>query len=411
VPWDFFQKSVYSLGNQNPRHGLSMFYIQGINHIIRKVMRLINKNARQRGRTIDYKDVLYGYHRVNPLYGADYVLDLLLIYRKHKGKRITVNVRRHAYIQQSFTEPEILVQDLVQTSSSQSNDLGQSRAPHNSQIVHFILPLAGRFETFHRFLKNFENVCLKTGDNVNLAVILFSEVSGSRAADVIRLVHKLKVSYPTYDLRVVEIKGQFSRALGLSEGSKLYSYNALLFFIDVDVFFSQEAVERVRVNTKSRDQVYYPVVFSQYSQDIICPKGSCTQDPFLFNDAHGYWRFYGYGMMGIYKDDLVAVGGFDLKIEGWGKEDVDLCDKVVKNNLHLFRSADPGLVHLFHPTLCDKSLPSIQYQMCEGSGARSFAPQEYLANMIYNNFRLLNREVVDKKAVGRQPTRTVPKPR
>ncbi|XP_064620327.1 chondroitin sulfate synthase 1-like [Lineus longissimus] len=404
VPWDFFHKYQYNLGSQNPRQGLTMFQVKGLNHIIRKVMRLVNKNARQRGRTIDYKDILYGYQRVNPLYGADYILDLLLIYRKHKGKRITVNVRRHAYVQQSFSEPEILVEDLLESSSSQSNDLHKSAAVEDPRTVHFILPLAGRFEPFTRFLNNFENTCLKTGDKVELAVVLFSEVSESRPADVIQLVQKLKAKYPTYDLRVVELKGAFSRALALTRGSDLYDSNALLFFIDVDIYFSQEAVERVRVNTKFMQQVYYPIVFSRYSEDAICPQGSCSFNPFIFTDTHGYWRFYGFGMTGIYKGDLVSAGGFDLRIEGWGKEDVDLCEKVSKTHLRLFRAADPGLVHFFHQSHCDKSLPSIQYQMCQGSGARSFASQEYLANLVYNNHHLLNKEVINNNAVGPQST-------
>ena len=77
---------------------------------------MINENARQRGRTIDFKDILYGYSRVNPLHGADYVLDLLLVYRKHKGRKMTVPVRRHAYLQQTFSDlqfrsVEVLVND------------------------------------------------------------------------------------------------------------------------------------------------------------------------------------------------------------------------------------------------------------------------------------------------------------
>ena len=69
-----------------------------------QVMTMINENARQRGRTIDFKDILYGYSRLNPLHGADYVLDLLLVYRKHKGRKMTVPVRRHAYLQQTFSD-------------------------------------------------------------------------------------------------------------------------------------------------------------------------------------------------------------------------------------------------------------------------------------------------------------------
>ena len=41
------------------------------------------------------------------------------------------------------------------------------------KMVHFIIPLAGRYDTLKRFLNNFEKVCLVTGENVKLVVILF----------------------------------------------------------------------------------------------------------------------------------------------------------------------------------------------------------------------------------------------
>jgi len=66
-------------------------------------MDLINKFSKQRGRVIDFKEIFYGYHRVNPLFGVDYMLDMLLMYKKYRGKKMTVPVRRHAYLQQQFT--------------------------------------------------------------------------------------------------------------------------------------------------------------------------------------------------------------------------------------------------------------------------------------------------------------------
>lgn len=66
-------------------------------------MELINSYSKQRGRIIDFKDIFYGYWRLNPIYGVDVILDLLLVYRKYRGRKMTVPVRRHAYVQQSFT--------------------------------------------------------------------------------------------------------------------------------------------------------------------------------------------------------------------------------------------------------------------------------------------------------------------
>lgn len=59
--------------------------------------------SRQRGRVIDFKEILYAYYRYNVLYGADYIVDMLLVYKKYRGRKMTVPVRRHSYLQQQFS--------------------------------------------------------------------------------------------------------------------------------------------------------------------------------------------------------------------------------------------------------------------------------------------------------------------
>lgn len=63
----------------------------------------INMYSRQRGRVIEYRELTYGYWRLDPLHGVDLVLDMLLTYRKYRGHKMTVPVRRHAYMQLTFT--------------------------------------------------------------------------------------------------------------------------------------------------------------------------------------------------------------------------------------------------------------------------------------------------------------------
>lgn len=70
-------------------------------------MQNINNLSRERGRVIEFRELLYGYTRANPLYGHDLVLDLLLVYKKYRGKKMTVPVRRHLYIQRSYTDLQI----------------------------------------------------------------------------------------------------------------------------------------------------------------------------------------------------------------------------------------------------------------------------------------------------------------
>jgi len=101
IPWDFLLKLEYSLTDSNPRRRIHSDIKEGLEDITREVMASINSYSRQRGRIVEERSALYGYRRVNS-YGADTILDLLLVYRKYRGRKVTLPVRRHVYLHQHF---------------------------------------------------------------------------------------------------------------------------------------------------------------------------------------------------------------------------------------------------------------------------------------------------------------------
>lgn len=102
IPWDFLSRSEYSLTDSNPRRRIHSDIKEGLEDITREVMASINACSRQRGRVVEERSTLYGYRRVDS-YGADTILDLLLVYRKYRGRKVTLPVRRHVYLHQHFT--------------------------------------------------------------------------------------------------------------------------------------------------------------------------------------------------------------------------------------------------------------------------------------------------------------------
>lgn len=67
--------------------------------------------------------------RHHPMIGIDYTLDILLIYRKYEGRKMTVQVRRHAYVRNTYTHMIFRENDLsssifipYKSSSSKSDD-------------------------------------------------------------------------------------------------------------------------------------------------------------------------------------------------------------------------------------------------------------------------------------------------
>ena len=448
LEWEYLtSKVLYSRTTANPKRDIESPQKHALDGILLEVIQLINRNARQRGRTIDYKDILYGYRRVNPLHGADYVLDLLLVYRKHKGRRMTVPVRRHAYIQQTFTEIQFREEEDNELSLSTSTphkkmsttahllqkwshdlykvawgnaeakpglepethavlrNISTIAAP-SDDIIHFVLPLAGRYNTFEFFITNFESVCLNNSNpqSVALAVMLFESDDDATNSENTKLyMSSLQARYPGYDLRVVELAGPFSRGIALQHGTDLYNNSSLMFFIDVDIFFDVTSLQRIRANTRLGSQVYFPIVFSRYEPSSSCTVGRCSFEEVeevmagnwksqrSYDNRFGYWRLFGFGISAMYRADLNRVGGFDKNIQGWGKEDVNLYNQFVSHNVSIFRSVDIGLVHMYHPIDCDKSLEDVQYQMCLGSKAATYGGSRHLAAVVFNTPVLFHR--------------------
>ncbi|XP_049871595.1 chondroitin sulfate synthase 1 [Pectinophora gossypiella] len=476
VPFDFISKSIYSITHSNPKRRIELPLREALDDVIREVMEIINAPSRQRGRVIDFNELLYGYTRLEPLHGADHVLDLLLKYRRYRGRKMTAAVRRHAYLQQSFTgieirelpmgeppvdEPEVIAQ--FDNSKGEYEDFDESNQQQNSFLdfsklnvrgalesglmklqnlpkvltwgdgaeeeypiydrrIHFILPLAGRQEVFGRFMKNYEEIVLKSNEAVTLIVVLhLDSKSPLDYKNAQSLVDYYNDMYGK-EIKVVQMGSTvFSRGAALTEGLKLCSSDDLVFFIDVDMMFNFDTLRRIRINTIKYNQVYFPIVFSEYNPDVVNGEdynkfkdetlvintdlgkfvdsgehGAKTDREIAnlkyskeINDDFGYFRQYGFGILSIFKCDFERVGGFDLNIKGWGMEDVQLFETLIKSNLTVYRIPDKSLVHIFHSVDCDKNLEKSQFQMCLGTKASTYGSEKHMIYYMLNHPEVL----------------------
>ncbi|XP_013192040.1 chondroitin sulfate synthase 1 [Amyelois transitella] len=479
VPFDFISKSIYSVSHNNPKRRIESPLKEALDDVIREVMEIINAPSRQRGRIIDFNELLYGYTRLQPLHGVDHILDLLLKYRRYRGRKMTAAVRRHAYLQQSFTgmeirelpmgepppfeDPEVLgkegdVKELIkdydfdETSQQQTGfldfgKLGVKEALESGLMklqnlpnvlkwgneefaeytvydrrIYFILPLLGRQETFSRFMKNYEEIVLKSNEVVTLIVVLY--LDGKNPLDYRNSESLINYYTETYgkEIKVVNMGSTtFSRGAALTEGLKMCSSDDLVFFIDVDMMFNFITLRRIRINTIKYNQVYFPIVFSEYNPDVVNGEdyNKFKDEPLVINtnlgkyvansdddvksdreianlkyskeinDDYGYFRQYGFGILGIYKRDFEMVGGFDLSIKGWGLEDVQLFETLIKSNLTVYRAPDDSLVHIFHSVDCDKSLEKSQFIMCLGTKASTYGSEKHMIYYMLNHPEVL----------------------
>lgn len=464
LDWNYIAKNIYSAHHANPKHRIESALKEGLEDVIRDIMENINNFSRQRGRIIEFKDILYAYDRVNALHGQDLILDLLLVYKKYRGKKMTVQVRRHLYVQRAFTDVQIREfanieeDDTVGGRQVSDRDISEILSGHVKKIwstgfegwmprakkedknsgsftvirnktnIVFVLALVGRAGTFRRFLTNFEEVCLSADSGQQKCSLVVALFEGDDFSDNRAAIDRLKVRFPHRNIQCLHMEGNFSRGLALDRASRHDSValDDILFFIDVDIVFTLETLDRIRLNTIRRRQVYMPIVFSEYDPDarrtltrgryrpshVLSSSSSYeASKEWRIDNENGYFREFGFGICSIFKSDLFKTGieGFVTDIRGWGLEDVRFLEKIITANreasinnillselyitdpaktrsnnymLHIFRAPDLSLRHIFHAINCDRGLEEAQYRMCLGTKANTMGSYRFVEDFV-----------------------------
>lgn len=175
-----------------------------------------------------------------------------------------------------------------------------------NKLINFILPLYRRFQTFVRFIKTYEEVCLKRKENVALFIILFTDKDDNAFNETQKIINYLGNRYPSSKLKIVPVRDKFSRAKALNYGMDQVEMDQLLFFIDVDMIWSAATLQRIRLNTIKGEMAYFPVVFSEFDPTVV--NGQIKNPNHMYiNDESGYWRLFGFGIMSAYKEDIMKV--------------------------------------------------------------------------------------------------------
>ncbi|VVC98773.1 unnamed protein product [Leptidea sinapis] len=295
--------------------------------------------------------------------------------------------------------------------------------PIYDRRIHFILPLLGRQEIFVRFMKNYEDIVLMSDEAVSLIVVMYLDSKNPldyRNAEA--LIDHYNDLYGK-DIKIVHMGSTtFSRGAAITEGIKVCADEDLMFFIDVDMMFNHITLRRIRISTIRYNQVYFPIVFSEYNPEVVngedfnklkngtldtktdtskhvensvdnVPRSDRESADLKYtkeiNDDYGYFRQYGFGILSIFKCDFHRVGGFDLNIKGWGLEDVEFFETLIKSNLTVYRIADDSLVHKFHSVDCDKNLEKSQFLMCLGTKASTYGSEKHMTYYLLNHPEIL----------------------
>ena len=335
------------------------------NEVVVKAADILNEDSTDSYST---NDLAYGYSRTDKTVGTQYEL-----YFQSKGGK---NTFQHIQLFRPFAP-------LQKVQSQTYNKQGE--------WINLIMPLSGRTDTFRLFIEMFTEECIKKDKRVFLTVVYFGIPGLNEVKGILREV-ELKFDFSHY--MIVEKPEKFSRGVGLLSGAEAWMEgNVLMFFCDVDVFFTVQFLDHCRLNAALGAKVFYPIVFSLYNPSIVYhtrPNTPTWKEQMVLRRDTGFWRTFGFGMTCMYRSDFMFMRGFDISIQGWGGEDVKLYRKFVQSNYDVVRAPDSGIFHLWHEKFCDPKLSPAQYNMCLGSKALGEASHSQLGMLAFSELKKEN---------------------
>ncbi|XP_059821316.1 chondroitin sulfate N-acetylgalactosaminyltransferase 1-like [Hypanus sabinus] len=256
----------------------------------------------------------------------------------------------------------------------------------SNMLINIIVPLAKRADTFRQFMHNFREVGVRMDGRVHLTVVYFGTEQMNEVKAILEYVSR-EANYKNYTF--IPLEEDFSRGKGLDVGARAWKgNNVLLFFCDVDIYFTAEFLNTCRLNAQPGKKVFYPVLFSQYNPAIIYGHHDAVPpilQQLVIKKDSGFWRDFGFGMTCQYRSDFINIGGFDLDIKGWGGEDVHLYRKYLHSDLIVVRTPVRGLFHLWHEKQCVDELTPEQYRMCMQSKAMNEASHGQLGMLVFRH--------------------------
>lgn len=353
--------STYSSDRLEPRDWYDGELRQEIDMLAQRGLERLNAEERAANTMGNYTEqkfrrVMYGFFRYLGPQGRELILDV-----ETESKAV-----KRLHILRPFLPKPILLEDAGIESIHKTVD--------------FVVPLSNVNNRFAEFMKTYEDLCLKVDENCRLTLVVY----GLEDMEVIKTnVTVYKKKYPGAQFNIIAGKGHFSRGRALHTGISTLQKSDLAFACDVDMTINRSFLNRCRRNTIEGRRVYYPEVFKYYDMSYVYRFEPRPKYGYDISRKHGHWCTYGYGMLCIYKSDYDTVGGFDTTIEGWGGEDIQLVDNVIKGGYEILRAPDPGLSHRYHPKVCSKKLTKVQYSQCVSSRNEDIADRRRLADYIY----------------------------
>ncbi|CAG5112275.1 Oidioi.mRNA.OKI2018_I69.chr2.g6506.t1.cds [Oikopleura dioica] len=377
--WDQFSSGKF-FSFRTSTHKLQPYWVDVISSAARESAKSIYKRLGLGGK-ITRIQVPEMYHRLTET--SSELVGTIIVRHNHleNGKQIQQTVSNSVRVRRSFLnrpfyyEPVLLSKSRIQKCITQ-NEKEKNPALCKNVIdeitVNIIVPLTGRSDALHRFMKTYSSLVKHHHELLNLIIVDFpaSNAEFEALKDELKNYQE-KIS--NTEIKLLREHGEFSRGKGLQTGAQACEHDDLLFFCDIDMVFNTETLRHIRQFTVQGEVAFYPTVFSKYDPASTLKKGN-----FHISEREGFWREYGFGMVSLYQADFLESGGFDQSLHGWGLEDVHLVTNFVAKGKDIMRANAASLVHPWHPKFCAEDLSQTQRDSCFRTRASHIASQPIL---------------------------------
>ncbi|KAL6106818.1 b4galnt3 [Pungitius sinensis] len=285
--------------------------------VVKAFMQQLNKKHHGQFTLVRVVNVM---KRVDVVQGSRYLLELEL-------KDVNGHLRRLSrYIYYPISHRR---QSGQETQPKLCNPLGFRWNP--DVTVHFVVPVKNQARWVQQLIVDMEQLFRETGDsNFNLIISDYS----STDMDVENALQKSSLVRYQY----VKLSGNFERAAGLQAGVDLINDDhSIVFLCDLHVNFPPFIIDTIRKHCIEGYMAFAPIVL----------RLGCGVTRL---EAKGFWEVNGFGLLGIYKSDLDAVGGMNTEEfrDRWGGEDWELLDRILNGGLEVERFYLRNFFHHFH---------------------------------------------------------------